>query len=116
MRTYLTIVDEFPPALCRLVARNQRRGLTDRELAARLGWSIQKVVHISSAGSWSAISVGDMASFMTACGVMPSTIRHQRRYLKRTMRSEDPLHHLRLPAGATLRLLAALPERATPPL
>jgi hypothetical protein len=112
MKTYLTIVDEFPPALCRLVARNRRRGLTDKELSLRVGWSIQKVVHIASQGSWEGITVGDMASFMTACGVSPSTIRHQRRYLKRTMGSEDPLHHLRLPAGATLRLLAALPERA----
>lgn len=112
MKTYLSIVDEFPPALCRLVARNRRRGLTDKELAAKVGWSIQKTVHVASAGSWASISVGDMASFMTACGVTPSTIRQQRRYLKRTMGSADPLHHLRLPAGATLRLLAALPERA----
>ncbi len=111
MKTYLSIVDEFPPALCRLVARQGRRGFTDRELAERTGWSTQKVVHIASAGSWADITVGDMASFMTACGVGPATIRHHRRFLKRTARSAHPLHHLKLPEGATLRLLAALPER-----
>lgn len=111
MKTYLSILNEFSPPLCRLIARRKRRGMTDREIADLAGWSIQKVVHIATQGSWEGITVGDMAVFMTACGVRPDNLRTHRRYLKRTMESACPLHHLRLPEGTTLRLLAALPQR-----
>lgn len=110
MKTYLTILDTFPPSLCRLLARSGGVGLTDKELAQRAGWSVQKVISIGALPSWESVSVGDMAKFMAACGIYPSNIRHHRRYLKRTLRSKTPLARLRLQPGATLRLLAALPE------
>lgn len=110
MKTYLAIVDEFPPSLCRLLARSGGVGLTDREIARRAGWSVQKVVGISSQASWGEISVADMAAFMAACGIYPANLRTHRRYLKRTLQAKTPLSRLRLQTGSTLRLLAALPE------
>lgn len=112
MKTYLAILDEFPPCLCRLLARHNRRGMTDMEIAKRAGWSIQKVVQMAASASWEFIPVGEAATFMAACGVYPANLRVHRRYLKRTIRSKNPMARLRLAPGSTLRLLAALPERA----
>ena len=110
MKTHLSIADEFPPALCRLLARHKRRGMTDKEVAERAGWSVQRVVWMGTLPSWAEVSVGDMSAFMAACGLHPSTLRHHRRFLKRTLGAKNPLSRLRLAPNATLRLLAALPE------
>ena len=116
MTTYLTIANRLPPPLCRLVARVRRRGMTDSEVAQRAGLSVQKVVWIAVQPDWSTVTVGDMAAFMTGCGVAPSNIRHHLRFIRRTAKSANPLSHLRLPAGAATRLIAALPERVAPSL
>lgn len=110
MKTHLDLLDEFPPALCRLIARHNRRGLTDGEIAKRAGWSIQKVVQIASMASWEYVPVGEASTFMSACGVYPANIRHHRRYIRRTLMGKNPLARLRLAPGSTLRLLAALPK------
>jgi hypothetical protein len=115
MKTYLSIANRLPPPLCRLVARVGRRGMTDGAIAERSGLSIQKVVWISCQPDWSTVTVGDMAAFMTGCGVGPENLRHHLRFLRRTAKSANPLSHLRIPEGSTLRLLASLPEGATPP-
>ena len=113
--TYLTIANRLPPPLCRIVARVGRRGMTDTQIAERSGLTVQKVVWISVQADWSNVTVGDMASFMTGCGVAPGNIRHHLRYLRRTAKSTNSLSHLRLPEGTTLRLLSAIPELAPSP-
>lgn len=104
----ITLIHEFPPGLCRLLARKGRIGMTDKDLAKATGWTIQKLVHIYSQRSWEKVYVGDMEVLMAACGITEQSARTQRRFLHRTIHSRQPLSHLRLADRSTRRLLATL--------
>jgi hypothetical protein len=85
-------LSEFPPVVCRLLARPRARGqavnrpLTDSEVAAAAGMSEAEVAAYSLAMSWDMISVRVMLAFTKACDVdldnQTSLMRHLK-YLRR---------------------------------
>jgi len=62
--------DNFPPILCRLLARVGKYGrpLTTDEIAKRGGLTPMKVAVISELCNWSSVPVGEMRAFLRGCG------------------------------------------------
>lgn len=80
----LQIADQFPPCLCRFIARkkNGHAPLSVRELAQKSGLSKSKVATMSLLESWKGIAIEDVLSFSQACGVDLMRPRDARAYLK----------------------------------
>lgn len=111
-KSLLAMLDRLPPNICRLVARDHRRPLTNHQLAERSGLSIKKIVHISRQKSWTNVPVGQVDQFRTACGVTMQNLAAQLYYLRRTFDETatiKPLAHLdKLPSKKQRRLLRLL--------
>lgn len=75
-------LDRLPPIICRLLARDNGRLISDVELAKRTGWCKTKLRRLYRAKSWGHVKVGDVDKFLAACGMKWSTQRRQRRLLK----------------------------------
>lgn len=93
----LTMLDRFPPFLCRLIARNNGKGgtrkpLDNSEIARRSGLTVEKVASISKLPSWETVPVGICDRFRKACGITPRNEFRQIEYLRR---SRDPARVLR---------------------
>lgn len=80
-----SILEEFPPCLCRLLARKgkSRRPYTNKELAELSGLSLDQVGSIAAKTDWDSVRVGDMMAFTKACGLDLSHMKRQRLYIKR---------------------------------
>lgn len=81
-----SILEEFPPCLCRLLARKpgkSRKPLTSREIANAAGLSRDVVDQISRETSWDSIRIADMISFTRACGLDILHMKRHREYIKR---------------------------------
>lgn len=65
--------NRYPPIVCRLLARQGRRGyaipLTDRQIAQRSGLAVSDVKALSWKTTWNDVTVSTMFSFSKACGV-----------------------------------------------
>lgn len=82
---------DFPPVLCRLLARESRgkqaRALTTAEIAERSKLSLDVVSWLSSQTAWEHIPTGLMLSFSKGCNVdfdSRTSIRAKRQHLART--------------------------------
>lgn len=84
--TLFETAERVPPFICRLVARksNGWRILTTREIAAKSGISKSTVARISVLKSWAGVSIDDVQSFSTACGVNLMDIYAIGEYLRRS--------------------------------
>lgn len=75
---------KFPPALCRLLARDRRHGLSHAQLAERIGIAratVQKITY--AADGWEKVPYGVMVRFMEACGVDPMVAHPIHDFMKR---------------------------------
>lgn len=86
--TILEKLDQWPPYLCRIVARDLRtkrnqRQLSLLELKERSGLSLCMVQKLSYRRTWSGVSTDTVSQFMTACRVDPFHARRHREWLKR---------------------------------
>ena len=77
----------FPPVLVRLLAKDGRRALSDREIVAASGGrlTIADVKRLSLLGSWDDVSVRHLRAFLVACNVdLTERVRwrNSNRYIK----------------------------------
>lgn len=94
--TYLEMIDQIPPAYCRLVAREKKRGgwhmiLTIPEIARAAGLSWQKTAAIARRRSFATVTVEDADKFRRGCGINLQNEKRQMEFLKRTLRSPKGL-------------------------
>lgn len=86
--TYLERLDELPPAYCRLLARETKRGgwhkiLTVTQIAQASGLTWQKVAAIIREKSFARVAVADADKFRKGCGITPQNERRHKEFLKR---------------------------------
>jgi hypothetical protein len=89
MKTLRDKLDEFPPVVCRLVARKAgRRGgsLSHTELANRSGLERSTVAKLSQQPTWGDCSLVTIEKFSTACGVNLLHTSRQKDFLKRRLK------------------------------
>src|SRR5687768_6120018 len=96
---FVSRLDEFPPCLIRLLAREpgqRRRPLSYRQIAVRSGLPIQKIYALSKLPSWRNVPTGLVEPFMKGCGIDPSCLWRQRDYVRRTYSGKirSPMAHL----------------------
>lgn len=106
MPNLLEQLDQFPPCLVRLVARNPRqhgRRLPLLDLAQRSGLPYKLVLRLSKAHTWADVPVRTIDAFCAACDVNILHPGHKIWYLKRVLRTSNGL-----------RLLSARNGRASP--
>ena len=112
--TLIEELNEFPPILCRILARRNRRAMTVSDIATMAGMSIGKAGACLMRKTWAEISVRDASALMWACGVTRGTRFRMREYLKRNANRAHPFRHMaRLPRDQMRRISAALkaPEK-----
>lgn len=71
-------LDRLMPCLVRIMAKHNRRLMTDPELMRRTGWGRRKLRAVYQSASWEHVRVGDVDKFLSACGMSWSTQRRQR--------------------------------------
>jgi len=64
-------MNEFPPILCRLVARDGNKFLNKYDLAKRSGLNVQTIHRLTWAVKWDKFTTKTAFSFALACGVNP---------------------------------------------
>lgn len=77
------LLKEFPPVLCRLLARHNTCAISGRQLARYSGLSRSKIDHLSQLNSWDTVKVADALAFMSVCGVNLLNARRQREFIRR---------------------------------
>jgi len=80
-------LDRVPPNLCRVLARDEGRALTNRQIAKRSGLSLKRVGEISKKKSWGSVNIRQATEFTEACGVDTVNQWRVRKYL---LRREGP--------------------------
>lgn len=81
-QTITAKLDRLPPCVVRLLAKKDGRLMTDPELCALTGWGRKKLESVYQLASWAGVRVGDVDTFLTACGLSWATQRRQRWLLK----------------------------------
>lgn len=93
--TLLELADQLPPNICRLIARDCKKGLTNAQIAERAGMTEQRVAYISTRKTWAGLSIEDIDSFRKGCGITVRNAAYQLRYMTRSYASSKrPLRHL----------------------
>lgn len=109
MRPSLTEqLDQLPPCLVRLLARERRHCLTNQEIARRSGLSLKLVRKISHLPSWTSLRVGVAEDFARACNYDLLRPRRSLQYLARVKRNSSGLSHLN---GQQLNTLSKILDR-----
>lgn len=90
---YLECIDQIPPAYCRLVAREKKRGgwhkmLTITQIAAAAGLSWQRTAAIARRKSFASVTVEDADKFRTGCGITLQNEKRHMEFIRRNFRSE----------------------------
>ena len=104
--TVLEFLDRCPPWLCRLLARERRKALTKREIAARSGLSPGMISKLSKLRSFGGVDVDVASRYMKACNIDPFHMRVHRQMIKRNMWNHLVKHWAR---GNPKHLAAILP-------
>tara|TARA_Y100000034_G_C6722777_1_gene319838 strand:- start:215 stop:529 length:315 start_codon:yes stop_codon:yes gene_type:complete len=76
-------LDKLPPNLVRLIARDGRKALSNRDIARKSGLSLKRIGQISKMTTWGSLQVGEAAAFADACGVDLINQAKTRKYLMR---------------------------------
>jgi|TARA_Y100000310_G_scaffold11165_1_gene11749 hypothetical protein len=79
----VTKLDKLPPNLVRVLARDGRKSLSNRDIAAKSGLTVKRIGQISRMRSWSGLQISEAASFAEACGVDLINQAKTRKYLMR---------------------------------
>lgn len=83
MRSLESRFRDFPPCLCRYIARHRGRGLSNEDLASRSGLSTATIRKLSRQTSWDGVSVSVALAYAKACGVDFLRLRRQIDFIKR---------------------------------
>lgn len=97
--TLLEKLDRLEPLICRMMARQGNRFLSDRELMESTGWGLSKLRRIYNSKSWASIAVQDVDTFMRACGISWSSQRRIRWLLKLNGYDITKMRHLQFRTG-----------------
>lgn len=86
--TLLEQADQFPPILCRYLARKKHgyHPMSVRDIAAASGLSKSKVAELSDRTSWRGIAIEDVVAFSLACGVDLQRPSRVMEYIRRSKR------------------------------
>ena len=76
-------LDKLPPNLVRLIARDGRKALSNREISNKSGLTLKRVGQISKMNTWSNLQVSEANAFAEACGVDLINQAKTRKYLMR---------------------------------
>jgi len=109
--THLSRINQLPPFVCWLLARRNRRPITQAEIAKATGWSLKKVRRFCGLQSWDNVPLKDIDPFRMACGITIANERRHREYLKRTLdleRVTDGFTHFRKRPKVAQRRVARL--------
>ena len=77
-------LDKLPPNLVRLIARDGRRALSNRDIANKSGLTLKRVGQISRMETWASLQVAEANAFAEACGVDLINQAKTRKYLMRS--------------------------------
>lgn len=77
------LLDEFPPCLCRILAKDSNRPRTAQRIAELSGLSIEVVKRVSLLPGWGDTPTSTTLSFMGGCGVNPLKARRLRSLVRR---------------------------------
>ena len=81
--TLLNKINKLPPNLVRVLARDGRDAMTNKEISDKSGIPVKRVGQISRMKSWDSIQVSEAAAFADACGVDLVNQAKTRKYLMR---------------------------------
>jgi len=79
----VTKLDKLPPNLVRVLARDGRRSLSNKSIAAKSGLTVKRIGQISRMRSWGGLQISEAAAFAEACGVDLVNQAKTRKYLMR---------------------------------
>ena len=79
----VTKLDKLPPNLVRVLARDGRRSLSNKSIAAKSGLTVKRIGQISRMRSWGGLQISEAAAFAEACGVDLINQAKTRKYLMR---------------------------------
>jgi hypothetical protein len=85
MKTPLEVFDEFPPTLCRYLARknNGRVKMSHSDIARVSGLERSTVAKLSKRTTWSGLTIDTIQRFSLACGVNLLSTARQKDFFKR---------------------------------
>lgn len=90
--TYLECIDQIPPAYCRLIAREKKRGfsrmLTMTEIAKAAGMPWQRAAAIARRKSFAGVTVEDADKFRKGCGITLQNEKRHMEFIARNFKSE----------------------------
>lgn len=113
---FLQEADEFPPVLCRVMARDfsQKDGLRPlkiSEISKLSGIPLGRCKWIAKQPTWKSIAVDEVDAFMEACGLFRDKLNIARRFLRTEFRKPVPLAHIdRLSKNEVLNIRKAMKE------
>jgi len=100
MRINRQILNQFPPFICRMMARTtiqkprrHVRPLRESEIARRSGLPLPKVLEIAAKGQWDDVLVDDMFRFLKGCGLASQPWRWKQ-YILRTAGKDQAFRFL----------------------
>lgn len=82
-RSIDSLLREFPPCLCRMLAKHGHCAPSNRDLATRSHLTRDRINDISLLTTWDTVTVGEMQEFMRLCGVDPTNARRHRDTIRR---------------------------------
>ena len=98
--TWLEKLDEFPPIICRLLARREITAnhkivpLTITEIAENSGLPIGLVKWIAVQKSWKRVRTEHVDPFMKGCGMSYGNLWIHRRFLRYQYKQKIPLSYI----------------------
>lgn len=122
MNSFLQEINQLPPLLCVLCARERGRKripIPIKKIAQLASMTQQRAVWIYGQEWWDDVPVAEVDRFMRACGVTKTNLKAQLRYLRRTRAAGTPLAHVELLDRRTAKRMAervaALMDRLATP-
>jgi hypothetical protein len=93
--TLLELADQLPPNICRLIARENKRGMTNGRIAELAGMTEHRVAMLSMRKTWKGLAIEDIDAFRRGCGITVRNAAYQLRFMARSYaKSKRPLRHL----------------------
>lgn len=116
--TFLAEAEDFPPYLCVLIARKDRKPVTQEQIAKATGFGINRVIKMWHSTTWAGVAIEDVDKFRAACGITRANIRRHRCYLKVTLdldRTTTGLNSFRKrPISGQQKLIEILKQHGPP--
>lgn len=95
--TFWEYLDDYPPAVVRLMARTTNfgagvRALSSAEIALTCGMPISRVVEISYLMEWATVPIGEARAFCTGCNFDPTLRAVRKRQALYLSQCSNPLN------------------------